>query len=185
MAVGRFAGNASVNLSSHVYTVHPYYALTAFAWKRIETSWRVHYLWSSENTEPPRTFGARSIQPGQAYHFNATLSYQIAKHVWLGANGYFLKQITDPEINGIALEDSREQVGAIGPGAAWNHSHWFLNMNGYRELGAKNRPTGNKMCSGLRRFSDPDECSNASRRCLPITKKMEFSTWQGHRDGAM
>ena len=105
----------------------------------------VHYLWSSENTEPPRTVGARSIQPRQAYHFNATLSYQIAKHVWLGANGYFLKQITDPEINGIALEDSPEQVGAIGPGAAWNHSHWFLYMNGSRELGAENRPTGNKI----------------------------------------
>ena len=107
LPVGQYSQNTSLNLSSHAYTVHPYYAVTAFPLKRIETSWRIHYLWSSQNTEPPKSFGAPSIQSGQAIHINATVSYEIAKHVWLGPNGYFLEQITDPKIHGRALRPWR------------------------------------------------------------------------------
>jgi hypothetical protein len=145
LPVGEYSRNANLSLSSHVYTVHPYYAVTAFPFKRLETSWRVHYLWNSENTEPPKSFDAKSTEPGHAIHFNATLSYGLGKHLWVGGNGYFLKQITNPKINGIALRNSPEQVGAIGPGTVWNEGHWFLYVNGYHEFGAENRPTGNKL----------------------------------------
>jgi hypothetical protein len=145
LPVGEYSQNANLSLSSHVYTVHPYYAVTAFPLKRLETSWRVHYLWSSENAKPLKTFDAQSTQAGQAVHINATLSYGFTKHLWAGGDGYFLKQITDPKINGIALRNSPEQVGAIGPGVVWNKGQWFFYANGYHELGAENRPTGNKL----------------------------------------
>ena len=84
--------------------------------KRLETSWRVHYLWNSRNDAPPFASGVRSVQVGQAIHFNATLGYKLSHGLWLGANGYYLKQITSPQINGMSLIDSPEQVGAIGRG---------------------------------------------------------------------
>ncbi|QNI33419.1 transporter [Alloacidobacterium dinghuense] len=145
LPVGEYSQNTNLSLSSHAYTVHPYYAMTAFPLKRLETSWRVHYLWSSENAEPPKSFDTKSTQAGQAIHFNSTLSYGLGKHLWVGGNGYFLKQISDPKIDGIAHRNSPEQVGALGPGAVWNHGQWFLYVNGYHELGAENRPTGNKL----------------------------------------
>jgi len=142
---GEYAPHAGINISSHTLMVNPNYAVTLFPLRRLETSWRFHYLWSSTNRSPPQSFGARSTQAGQAVHFNATLSYEVSRHLWIGGNGYFLKQITDPQINDIDIPNSPEQVGAIGPGMLWNHREWFLYVNAYHELGAENRPTGSKI----------------------------------------
>jgi hypothetical protein len=69
----------------------------------------------------------------------------VVHNVWVGANGYYLRQIRKPSINGVQLTDSPEQVGAIGPGAVWNLPHLFLFANAYHEVGVVSRPKGNKM----------------------------------------
>jgi hypothetical protein len=145
LPVGEYTRTAAVNLSSHAFAANPYYAITVFPAKRLETSWRVHYLWNSPNDDPPPASGARSTQAGQAIHFNATLGYNICKHLWIGANGYYLKQVTAPEINGIPLLNSPEQVGSIGPGAVLNLGRVLLYANAYHEVGAQNRPEGDKL----------------------------------------
>jgi hypothetical protein len=63
----------------------------------------------------------------------------MTKHLWGGSNGCFLKQITDPKINGLNISNSPEQVKAIGPGMVWNHGEWFLYVNGHYEFEAENR----------------------------------------------
>jgi hypothetical protein len=145
LPAGEYRRDSSVNLSSHVFTVHPYYAITAYPAKHLETSWRVHYLWNSTNDTPPLATGARSTQAGQAVHFNATMGYRLPHGLWVGANGYFLKQVTAPQIDGASLRDSPEQVGAIGPGAMWDLKRFLLYVDAYHELGAENRPKGNKV----------------------------------------
>jgi hypothetical protein len=134
-----------VNISSNSFTVHPYYSITVFPEKRIETSWRVHYLWNSTNHVPPIGTDAQSTQAGQAIHFNATAAYNIYKGLWIGPNAYYLKQISDGKIDGVPLPNSPEQVGAIGPGMVWNHRKWFFYANGYQEFAAQNRATGHKL----------------------------------------
>jgi DNA-binding transcriptional LysR family regulator len=54
----------NVNVSSHAFTVHPYYAITAFPKERIETSRRVHCLCNSTNDNPPIGTGAQSAHAG-------------------------------------------------------------------------------------------------------------------------
>jgi hypothetical protein len=120
LPLGEYRWTAEVNLSSHAFTVHPYYAITVFPTKRLEFSWRVHYLWNSKNDDPPLASGARSTQAGQAIHFNATAGCNVYKRRWIGANGYYLKQVTTTGGNGVPLMNSAEQVGAIGPGALLN-----------------------------------------------------------------
>jgi len=143
--VGAYTRSSVVNIGANAFTVHPYYAITAFPAKRIETSWRVHYLWNSTNDSPPSATGAQSMQAGQAIHFNATTAYNFGKHLWLGPNAYYLRQISDGRINGVPLRNSPEQVAAIGPGMVWNSGKWFFYANGYHEFGVKNRPDGNKL----------------------------------------
>ncbi|WP_263353275.1 SphA family protein [Acidicapsa acidisoli] len=143
--VGKYSPTSNVNLSSNAFNVQPYYVITAFPKKRIETSWRFHYLWNATNNAPPINTGAQSTQAGQAIHFNATAAYNVYKGLWIGANGYYLKQITDGRINGIPLSNSPEQVGAVGPGMVWNVGHWYYYANFYQEIGAENRPTGPKL----------------------------------------
>ncbi len=145
LPVGEYSQSSNVNLSSHAFTVHPNYVITAFPTKRIETSWRVHYLWNSTNYNPPISTGAKSTQAGQAIHFNATAAYNLYKGLWIGLNGYYIKQIADGKIDGVPLANSPEQVGAIGPGMVWNRGKWFYYANGYQEFGAENRATGHKL----------------------------------------
>jgi hypothetical protein len=143
--VGSYSRYASVNIGSNAWDIHPYYAVTLFPLNKLETSWRVHYLWNATNANPPISQGYRSTQAGQAIHFNATASYEILKNVYLGANGYYLKQITDARANGLRLPNSKEQIGAIGPGLVVHQNKWFYFINGYHEIGAENMTEGNKL----------------------------------------
>lgn len=143
--VGQYSRTAPVNIGSNAWDVHPYYAFTLFPVKRMETSWRIHFLWDGVNSSPPASEGLKSTQAGQAIHFNATAAYDVGKHVYLGANGYYLTQLTDARINGAAVPNSKEQIGAIGPGLVVNRGKWFYFVNGYHEFGAKNTTAGNKL----------------------------------------
>jgi hypothetical protein len=51
----------------------------------------------------------------------------------------------DARANGIALPNSREQIGGIGPGAVVNRGKWFFFVNAYHEVGAENMTEGNKL----------------------------------------
>jgi hypothetical protein len=145
LPVGEYQRDVPVSLSSNTFTVHPYYSVTLIQTRRFETSWRVHYLWNETNNAPPFETAARSTQAGQAIHFNATAGYKLPHSVWIGANGYYLKQVTDPKIDGVSLPNSPEQVGAIGPGAVWDLGRVLLYANAYHEFSAENRPEGNKI----------------------------------------
>ena len=142
---GHFSRSNPVTLTNDNFTVHPYYVITAHPTKRIETSWRVHYLWNSTDNAPPLSTGAQSTQAGQAIHFNATAAYNVYKGLWIGPNAYFLSQITDGKVNGVDLPNSPEKVAAIGPGMVYNHKKWFYYANEYQEFGAENRATGHKL----------------------------------------
>jgi hypothetical protein len=145
LPVGEYQRSSIVNVSSHFFSANPYYAITALPAKHWETSWRIHYLWNAVNHSPPLPDEVCSTQAGQAVHFNATASRQFPHGVWIGANGYYLKQITDSQVNGAPIADSREQVGAIGPGAVWDLGQFMLFANAYHELGVVNRPKGEKL----------------------------------------
>jgi hypothetical protein len=143
--VGEYRQTFPTNLSSHTFTVHPYYAFTFFPTRRIETSWRTHYLYNGVNNSPPIQSMARSTQAGQAVHLNATIAFRLPHGLWLGANGYFLKQLTDPKLDVVQIHGSPEQVGSLGPGIVWDHGQTMFYVNGYHEFGALNRPQGNKL----------------------------------------
>jgi len=143
--LGRYSPARPVNTGNNAWALNPYYVVTLYPVKRIETSWRVHYLWNSSNHAPPVDTGDDTTQAGQAVHFNATASYEIVKNVYVGANGYYLKQITDGRANGIAVPNAREQIGGIGPGAVVNRGKWFYFVNAYHEVGAENMSEGNKL----------------------------------------
>lgn len=143
--IGRYSPDRPVNIGNNAWALNPYYVVTLYPTKRIETSWRVHYLWNSTNHAPTVNTGGNTTQAGQAIHFNATASYEIVKNVHVGANGYYLKQITDARVNGVTVPNAREQIGGIGPGAVVNRGKWFYFVNAYHEVGAKNMSEGNKL----------------------------------------
>jgi len=68
-------------------------------------------LWNDENDDPGSGFN--TLQAGQAVHLNYATEYEVLpKHLRLGINGYYLKQVTDTKINGSNVSGRREQWSA-------------------------------------------------------------------------
>jgi hypothetical protein len=139
---GQYARSALITAGSHVWSMNPYYAFTWLVTDRIETSWRLHYLWNSTNDAPAPAYGATSIQPGQAVHFNGASSIAIVPDFRVGVAGYFLRQLTDSQVNGHSVSGSQEQVAALGPGFLVQVGAVQLVANGYAEFAVENRPQG-------------------------------------------
>jgi len=146
LPTGRYSRDINLNQGGNVLSIDPYWAATVFLTPKWTTSWRIHYLWNDENTEPFVGYGVRTSQAGQAIHLNFASDYElIDKRLRVGINGYYLKQITDEQRNGADVPGTREEVIGIGPGFLYSFSqddHIFLNA--YYELGAVNRPEGHR-----------------------------------------
>jgi hypothetical protein len=138
---GAYSGKRQVNIGNHFVVVNPYYALT-YERKKIEFSARFHYLWNSTNNDPYVGFGIRNMQPGQAFHANYATSYEVHKNVRFGFNGYWLQQVTDHRINGIAVPNSLERTIGLGPGLQFGGRDIWFRLNSYVETGVRNRPSG-------------------------------------------
>ena len=145
LPTGRYDKDSAVNIGSHLYSFNPYYAFTLFLTPKLETSWRFHYLWNSKNTSPSPSFQADSIQPGQAFHLNYALSYEILDGLRAGVAGYYLNQITADRVEDHKMDHSKEKVFAIGPGLMFSKKRFFLYLNAFYETGAENRPEGMKI----------------------------------------
>jgi anthranilate 1,2-dioxygenase (deaminating, decarboxylating) large subunit len=135
---GKYDDDNGLNPGNNHFSFNPYWAGTYFFTPKLTASWRLHYLWNDENDDT-------KVQPGQAVHCNFAASYElIPKKLRAGVNGYYLKQVTDSEVDGEEVS-GREQVLGIGPGAMYSFSqndHLFFNA--YFETSVKNRPEGDR-----------------------------------------
>ncbi|MCP3867967.1 MAG: phenol degradation protein meta [Gammaproteobacteria bacterium] len=144
---GKYSQDKAVNPGSNHFSFNPYWAGTYFLNPEWSASWRLHYLWNGKNEDPYRPLGVSDVRAGQAVHVNFATAYEVLpKRLRLGINGYYLKQTTDTEINGMDVSGRREQVLGIGPGLVYHvspHTHLFLNA--YFESNAENRPEGSRL----------------------------------------
>lgn len=146
---GEYDENKELNPGSNFFSFNPYWAATLFLTPKLTASTRIHYLWNRKNDDPGRAYqaqGADDTRAGQAFHANFTMAYELLpQKLRVGLNGYYLKQITDTEMDGHDVPDTKEQVLAIGPGLLYHISrdnHLFFNA--YFETDAENRPEGER-----------------------------------------
>jgi hypothetical protein len=142
---GKYSDARPVNIGNHFVLVNPFYAFTYEPNKKVEFSARLHYLWNSTNNDPFVGFGIKDMRAGQAFHANYATSFQVFKNVRLGFNGYWLQQLTEHEINGAGILNSRERTVGLGPGIQLGGRGLWFRANGYMEMAVRDRPSGIKV----------------------------------------
>jgi anthranilate 1,2-dioxygenase (deaminating, decarboxylating) large subunit len=153
LPTGKYDPDHTLNPGSNFFSFNPYWSGTLFITPHLTASTRIHYLWNAKNEDPGREvppgspfFGADEVQAGQALHLNAAMDYEILpKRLRAGVNFYYLAQVTDTEVDGEKIDDTRERVLGVGPGALLHLTpdmHLFLNS--YFESAAENRPEGSR-----------------------------------------
>ncbi len=135
---GSYSKSFTLNPGSNIWTIEPYYAFTLFFTPKLSTSWRLHYTYNGENDDT-------KVKPGQAFHFNYSLEYEVVKDLRLAIAGYYLKQFSESEKNGATIPDSEEQVFAVGPAIFWSPpGKLVIGLKTAFETSAENRPEGTR-----------------------------------------
>ncbi len=147
LPTGKYDDDRELNPGSNFFSFNPYWTGTLFITPHWTLSTRIHYLWNAKNEDPNRYFGdADDSQAGQAIHINFASAYEIIpKRLRVGVNGYYLKQITDTQVDGDDVSGRMEKVLGIGPGFVFHYSrdlHFFFNA--YFETEVENRPKGER-----------------------------------------
>lgn len=145
---GAYDRRIAINPGSHAWALDPFYSATLFVTKDFSISGRFHYLYNFTNDTPDASLGsgARTLQAGQAFHFNWAAAYAISPRLGLGLNGYYLKQFTNSKINGVSTTGRSERVLGVGPGAIVTlDKNSYLFVNAYAETLVENRTEGERV----------------------------------------
>ena len=146
--IGGFDSTRDFNQSSGFWYFAPYISVTVLPLPKWEISARFNYIYNfstSRGANPPLIpgFTFRNGQAGQAGWINFASSYEIAKGIRPGINGFWLQQFTNDRTNGVSVPNTREEQLYLGPGLSWDvNSKNTLNINFYLPVSAKNVPAG-------------------------------------------
>jgi hypothetical protein len=147
--IGKFDTDKDINQSNGYWSFQPYWAATLIPGAQWELSWRLYYIYNFETSDVATSLipnvGSlfQNGRAGQATLINFTASYAITKQLRLGLNGYYLRQLTDDELNGQSYSGGKEEALYIGPGLHYDFdANNLLNFNVYLPVEDKNRFSG-------------------------------------------
>jgi hypothetical protein len=88
-----------------------------------------------------------NYQNGMDFHFDWGASHFFAKQLQLGVVGYYFQQVTDDFGAPAALGGFRSRIAGVGPQIGYvfpmgDKLQGYLNLKGYKEFAAQNRPEG-------------------------------------------
>lgn len=140
LPTGDYDKDSLLNLGCNLYTFHNYYTCTTFLTPRLETSWKFIYNIHTTNHD----FGPKGddLRPGQLLEINADLSYEIIKGLRLGLIGYCWQQITEDELNGHRMENSKEKSFSIGAAVLYYPGRFIFHLGSLLETKVENLPQG-------------------------------------------
>lgn len=156
--VGMYNKRNLVNVGKNVWTFMPVFAVTAFSpfWdKKLEANIKLMYDFDTKNRDfligpstaakignPALTGLSTYNKPGQAFHTDFSLDYQIYEKLRVGLAGYFYQQTTDDRTGVGRVKNDLTRVLAIGPHVWVPYKKWFFGAHVVFETAAKNGPQG-------------------------------------------
>ena len=95
------------------------------------------YNWENHDTD---------YKNGTSAHLDWAASQFFSEQLHAGLAGYFYRQVSGDSGAGAVLGDFKSRVSAIGPQIGYlfpvGGQHWYVNLKGFYEYDAENRPRG-------------------------------------------
>jgi len=141
---GRYDKNDLVNVGNNHWTFEPLFSVTAVFPGGLDLNLNLLYdiNWKNNDFIDPRTRKETTYKAGQAFHMDYAIGYEIIKNQRIGVVGYYWKDVTDDEIGGQEIGDSRGQVFSFGPAYSLNWNKLTISLKTQFEMAVKNRPQG-------------------------------------------
>ncbi len=151
--VGAYDKNKAINPSANFWTFEPWVTMTLQMPYGFTFSTRQHLTFNSKNDEyvnPGITgdFNDHDLEAGELWHFNYSLMKTldfINPNLRFGVVGYYGQQLSEDEVDGVKLQNSEEEVFAIGPALHYIHKGMIFSLKTYFESEVENRPEGEKV----------------------------------------
>lgn len=139
---GQYDDDEDINPGANYWTFEPWLAFSLQMPYGLTLATRQHFAYNTENDDT-------DVQAGSLYHFNYSLWKSLDSLVpklQIGLVGYYGDQLEDDELDGHDMDDSEEEVFAIGPGISWTApTGTVLRLKAYFENEVENRPEGNRV----------------------------------------
>lgn len=141
--IGAYDKNDLANIGRNYWTFVPVLAATYLSDSGFEVSGKFMYDINTKNDDT-------SYLSGQEFHFDYTLAQKFNAFS-AGVGGYFYKQVTDDEQNGIKVgsDGNKGQVFAIGPQIKYDYKNMSFSFKYQKELLVENKPEGDKFWFNL------------------------------------
>ena len=130
-----------INPGNNVWTFEPVFAVS-YLNGPLDISFKFMYDFSTTNDDYPLAGRAVDLDPGQEFHFDYLLGYQLTDALAVGLGGYYYQQTTDDEVDGADVADQKGRVLAIGPAVKFNHKNMSFVLRNYWETMVENRSEG-------------------------------------------
>jgi len=140
LPTGAYDKDEMINIGNNFVTFEPVFAFSYVPQNGWSWSMKFMYDINGENDD-------FQLSPGDEFHFDYGLGYNVHPKVKLGVAGYYYQQVSDDEVAGIPKPNEKSRVFAIGPGLKFYfpENRLFLEFRPQFELAARNRPQGTAM----------------------------------------
>lgn len=143
---GDYTRGNPASVGKNFWTIEPVFAVTGMYENGLSWSVKLMYDFNTKNDDwlNPTTATVGELEPGQEFHLDYAVDYNVGGGFRVGVAGWYYKQITDDEFDGVEIEGDRGQVFAIGPLVKYDLQPNVSFIARYAwELEAENRPEGN------------------------------------------
>lgn len=141
---GQYDRDDFASIGNNHWTFEPAVAVSLIHPDGFDVDLKLMYDIHTKNTDDDDGSGGKQdYLCGQQFHLDYNAGLAVLDQLRLGVCGYYLIGLQDDEINGEKVEDSKEQVFAVGPSAMFSLSP-SLSLVGKAqfETYAENRPLG-------------------------------------------
>jgi len=140
---GAYKESDLANLGCNYWTFEPVVAATYLNEAGCEASVKLMYDFNTENSDT-------DYQSGQEFHLDYTLAKRFGAFT-LGAGGYYYKQVTDDEQNGVKVgtDGNKGQMLALGPQLKYDYKNMSFSVKYQHEMLVENKPEGDKFWFNL------------------------------------